>query len=142
MIVTLAHVLYSAVLLTVSYTDIRRGIVPNQIMYPALLLAMAGMFRAPGWRSRALGGLVGMVVFIIPILFYGLERAGMGDVKLALFIGLIVGFPTVIYALTITFFSGAIVGLVGIGLGKLTRRSTIPFAPFLALGALVLLWLQ
>lgn len=140
MVEVLTHIVYSLILLAVSYTDIRRGIVPNKIMYPALLLAVAGMFRSPGWRSGVLGGIIGMAIFIIPILIYGLERAGMGDVKLALFIGLILGFPAVIYALMIAFFSGAFVGLVGIALGKLDRRSTIPFGPFLALGGLALLW--
>jgi leader peptidase (prepilin peptidase)/N-methyltransferase len=62
---------------------------------------------------------------------------GMGDVKLATFIGLVVGFPSVFAALLIAFVAG---GLVGGGLlltGLKGRKDPIPFAPFLVAGGMV-----
>lgn len=136
------NVIYIIVLIAVSYTDLRWGKVLNKIIYPAIVLALLAMFYSPGWRSALTGGLVGAVTFIVPIFFYGLERAGMGDVKLALFIGLILGFPKIIYAFLISFLAGIIIGFIGILMGRLNRKSTMPFAPFLALGAVVLLFVQ
>ena len=62
---------------------------------------------------------------------------GMGDVKLAAFTGLVVGFPSVFIALLVSFVSG---GLVGGGLlltGLKGRKDPIPFAPFLVAGGMV-----
>jgi prepilin signal peptidase PulO-like enzyme (type II secretory pathway) len=95
------------------------------------------MFYSPGWRSALLGGLVGATFLIIPVLVYGSERAGIGDGKLGLFVGLVLGFPRVIYAFIISFIVAAIFAVIGIASGKLNRKSTIPFAPFLASGTLV-----
>ena len=134
------HVIYTSVLVVVSYTDIRRGIVPNRVSYPAILLATAAMFHGPGWQSALIGGGVAAAVFILPIILYGPDQAGVGDVKLGLFIGLIVGFPDVIWALAIAFGAGAAAALAGMVVGKLGRRSTMPFAPFLALGGIIVLW--
>lgn len=131
------YLIYSAILLTVSYIDVRQGIIPNKFIYPAIAFALVAMFYSPGWQSALLGGVVGTIFLIIPVILYGPERAGIGDVKLCLFLGLILGFPSLVYALIISFVVAAIFALVGIASGKLNRKSTIPFAPFLTLGALV-----
>lgn len=66
---------------------------------------------------------------------------GFGDVKLAFFMGLFLGYPNIIVALFLAFLSGAIIGLSAIVLGKKTLKSQIPFAPFLIAGILaVFFW--
>lgn len=132
------YLAYTAVLVGVAYTDIRERRIPNKVMYPALLAALVFMFYSPGWRTALLGAALGAFVFFLPVVSFG-RRGGMGDVKLAAFIGLILGLPGTFTALVIAVASAVVVGLVGVLLGKLDRRSTIPFAPFLALGALVTL---
>jgi leader peptidase (prepilin peptidase)/N-methyltransferase len=64
---------------------------------------------------------------------------GLGDVKLAAVLGLYLGIP-VATALLVAFGAGALAGLVMVVVGGWEARSrAIPFAPFLALGALVAL---
>ncbi len=69
---------------------------------------------------------------------------GYGDVKLAAILGLILGWPGIIAGLIFGIFFGGVAGLVYIAYTKLTHRyeafSAIPYAPFLILGALVLLF--
>jgi leader peptidase (prepilin peptidase)/N-methyltransferase len=61
---------------------------------------------------------------------------GLGDVKLAAVLGLYLG-RGVIAALLVAFVSGSLIGLVLIARnGWAARSRTIPFAPFLSLGAL------
>jgi prepilin signal peptidase PulO-like enzyme (type II secretory pathway) len=92
----------------------------------------------PGWPSSLLGGLATAALFLLPVLIFGSQRAGIGDVKLGLFVGLVLGFSTSLYwALLIAFGSGLLVGLVGILLKKWDRKSLLPFGPFLALGMVV-----
>ena len=63
--------------------------------------------------------------------------------KLAFFIGLIFGFSMTLYwALFVGFGSAALVGLVGILLRKMSRKSLLPFGSFLALGAIAFLITQ
>lgn len=62
---------------------------------------------------------------------------GMGDVKLALFMGLFLGYPKIILAFYIAFIVGAILGIFLIAFKKVDRKSQIPFGPFLILGTLV-----
>jgi prepilin signal peptidase PulO-like enzyme (type II secretory pathway) len=137
------YVAYIFVLIAVAYSDFRERRIPNRIIYPAILVALGAMFHLPGWGSALLGGAVAALVFIVPVFIYGPERAGIGDVKLAFFIGLIFGFSMTLYwALLVGFGSAALVGLVGILLRKMSRKSLLPFGSFLALGAIVFLITQ
>jgi len=137
------YLAYIVVLTAVAYSDFRERRIPNRIIYPAILVALGAMFHLPGWGSALLGGVAAALVFIVPVFIYGPERAGIGDVKLAFFIGLIFGFSMTLYwALLVGFGSAALVGLIGILLRKMSRKSLLPFGSFMALGAIVVLITQ
>lgn len=59
---------------------------------------------------------------------------GLGDFKLAIFMGLFLGFPDILVALFLAFFTGAIIGLGLIAAGKKGLKSEVPFGPFLVAG--------
>jgi prepilin signal peptidase PulO-like enzyme (type II secretory pathway) len=135
---------YIIALASVAYSDFRARRIPNRIIYPAILVALGAMFHCPGWdNAPLLGGAVAALIFILPVFIYGPERAGVGDVKLAFFIGLIFGFSmNLLWALLVGSGSAALVGLVGILLRKMSSKSLLPFGSFLALGAIALLITQ
>ena len=65
---------------------------------------------------------------------------GMGDVKLALVLGLFLGWlglGHVAAGLFLGFLAGAVIGAALLVTGRRTRRDHLPFAPFLAVGATV-----
>jgi prepilin signal peptidase PulO-like enzyme (type II secretory pathway) len=71
---------------------------------------------------------------------------GGGDVKLALLIGLALGFPTVLWALLVGVGSGAVTAVTLLIISRRqpqkqawNRKSQIPYAPFLCLGAIIAL---
>ena len=137
------YVAYIVVLVAIAYSDFRERRIPNRIIYPAILVALGAMFHFPGWGRALLGGVAAALVFIVPVFIYGPERAGIGDVKLAFFIGLIFGFDMPLYwALFVGFGSATLVGVVGILLRKMSRKSLLPFGSFLALGAIACLITQ
>lgn len=123
------------VLVYVSMTDIRERRIPNRVMFPALACALVGALLQPERWSLLLGGLVAGSLLLLPTLLYGLEKAGGGDIKLALFIGLLLGWPNIFPALLLAFTSASCFSLGGLLLGRLSRQSLIAFGPFLALGA-------
>lgn len=129
---------YVAVLLGVTYKDIRERRIPNVVIGPAILLATVALFFVfPGWRAGAIGAFFGAGVMLIPVVTMG-KKGGMGDVKLAFFMGLILGWPLILPALIIAHLSAATL-LIGVIFKWLDRHTLIPFGPFLALGTLILL---
>jgi leader peptidase (prepilin peptidase)/N-methyltransferase len=139
--------LYTAILAVILITDIERRLILNVVTYPAILLALVAGFLTPGmtWWSALLGGLIGFLFFLIAAavgtVLFGSGALGVGDVKLAAFVGLITGFPLVIAALMLTILSGAAVSLILLVTRARRLRDPIPYGPFLVAGAMVtLLW--
>jgi len=132
----------AGVLVVLSALDLQRGIIPNRIVLPAsaiLLLAQVALFpnRAQEW---VLAGLLAAVVLAIPPLL-GRRWMGMGDAKLALLIGVGLGwgvFGAVLIAFLCVFPVALLLLLLRGGLAA--RKTTIPFGPFLSLGALIVLF--
>ena len=65
---------------------------------------------------------------------------GFGDVKISLFMGIFLSWPNILVALSLAFFSGAIIGLILVALKKKGLKSEIPFACFLVPATLVTLF--
>lgn len=65
---------------------------------------------------------------------------GWGDVKLAVFMGLFLGYPGILMAMYLAFIIGALVSLGLIITKKATKKSLIPFGPFLILGTWLSWW--
>ncbi len=160
---TLLVTAYVCALVLVFFVDLRVRRIPNVVTYPAIALALVASPFVPGLgavRSLVGGGLsLGLFLLFYALAgpfarglarFQGREAPavpfGFGDVKLGLFIGLIVGFPTVLPAL---FIGSLALGVLALGVlvarlvaqGRQAFLSTIPFGPALVIGGLVgLLW--
>ena len=65
---------------------------------------------------------------------------GMGDVKLAVFMGLFLGYPKIVVTFYVAFIIGAIYGLILMILKKANKKSQVPFGPFMILGFFVAWW--
>jgi len=134
--------LAGAVLVLLAAIDLEHGIIPNRIVLPAfavVLLAQLALF--PGQALEwVLAALACAVALLIPNLL-GRSLMGMGDVKLGLLIGATLGWSA-IAALLVGFlltFPVAVVLLARKGLAA--RKATMAFGPFLALGALLVLFI-
>ncbi|MFH1508732.1 MAG: prepilin peptidase [bacterium] len=87
-----------------------------------------------------LAAIIGGGFFWILYFFSKEKWMGGGDVKLVILMGLFLGYPVILIALFIAFFTGAIFGLVLIALGKKKMSSKIPFGTFLVPGTLIALF--
>jgi leader peptidase (prepilin peptidase)/N-methyltransferase len=139
----LLFLIYGTILALILVTDLERRRIPDVIIYPAIALAAVAAFFTPGLEpgSALAGGLVGFAVYLVISLVgkvaYGPGAMGMGDVKLATFIGLIVGFPLIISAIVAAILSAGLTGLVLLVTRLRGRRDPIPYAPFLIAGTAV-----
>jgi leader peptidase (prepilin peptidase)/N-methyltransferase len=130
---------FCAVLVAVSAIDLEHRIIPNRIVLPAalvVLVANTARDLSPEW---ILAGLAASGFLLAAALVYP-AGMGMGDVKLALLMGLALG-KTVSVALMAGMLAAMIPGLVLIARhGAKGRKMGIPFGPFLAVGSVVALF--
>ena len=113
----------------------------NVMLAPAavvicLLSLLPGM---PGLGSTLLGGGVGLVVFFV-LYIIGRGRLGAGDVKLAGVIGLMTGYPAVWSALVGGVILGAVAALILLLTKRANLKTTMAYAPYLAVGAIITIW--
>ena len=127
------------VLAAVTVTDLERRIVPNRVVLPALAAALiVQTLREPGveWIVSALGA--GGFFLLAAILHPA--GLGMGDVKLAAFLGAWLG-RDVVVALFVGSLLAFVPAVVLLALkGSAARKIGLPFAPFLAAGGVVALF--
>lgn len=135
--------LFLALMPAITWIDIERRIIPNRITYPAFLgfagyVAVAWLFDGGTDPVRGLIGalLYGGGLFLVALVSRGM---GMGDVKLALVIGVVLGsiglrYVGVAAAGAVLF--GGVGGIVALAMGR-NRKAMIPFGPYMAAGAVV-----
>lgn len=122
--------------------DLRK--IPNAIVFPSwavvgLGLAVTGMVQGE-WDNVLRAGLaalaMGVAYFTLALLYPA--GMGMGDVKLAVLLGMVLGWygwPQVLVGFFAGFLFGAVWGLGLILIRRGGRKTAVPFAPFMILGA-------
>jgi leader peptidase (prepilin peptidase) / N-methyltransferase len=131
---------FCAVLVVVSATDLAHRIIPNRIVVPAAAIVLAAqtiLHPSPEWALAALGA----AAFLLAAAIAYPGGMGMGDVKLALLMGAMLG-RTVPVALMLGMLLALVPSVVLLARhGSAARKMGIPFGPFLALGSvLALFW--
>jgi leader peptidase (prepilin peptidase) / N-methyltransferase len=124
------------IIITVS--DIKYMLIPDKI-----LLFFAGIFLlerifiplSPWWDSL-LGATIGFTLLLV-ISIVSKGGMGGGDIKLYALLGFVLGTKLVLMSLFIATLLGALIGMIGIGLGLVERKKPIPFGPFIAVGTLI-----
>ena len=143
-----------SLMIVVALIDLEHGIIPNKIILPSLavLIILSPFWTELGLSRSFLGndGLVGtlinsilsglgsFLIFLIIAIIYP-NGMGGGDVKLGGVIGLLVGYPGALLALWLAVVSAGVIAIGLVVLGKLGRKDTMPFGPFLASGAVAAL---
>lgn len=128
-----------AVLVAVTVTDLERHIVPNRIIVPALVVALVVQTARDPSIEWIVASLAASGFFLIAALIYP-AGLGMGDVKMVAFLGAWLGAPVIV-----ALFAGSLLAVIPAVFilatqGRSGRKVGIPFAPFLAGGALIALF--
>lgn len=147
---TAGYLLLFGVLIAVSVIDVQQMRIPDVIVLPALVtsIALVVVVSLAEGRPRDIAiAAVGAGLYFGFLLFVHLvypRGMGFGDVKLAALMGLYLGWlgsswiesvALVLWAMLIGFVAGSAVGIVLLVIRR--RNEPMPFAPFLALGTIV-----
>ncbi len=130
---------FCATLVTISATDLSHRIVPNVIVLPAAAIVLTAMSVLEPSAEWALGAFGAALFLFLAALAYP-KGMGMGDVKLALLLGAMLG-RTVPVGLMLGMLSALVPAAVLFARhGSAARKMAIPFAPFLSFGGVVALF--
>jgi leader peptidase (prepilin peptidase)/N-methyltransferase len=133
------------ILLSIFFADLTYGLIPDVLVFILgacsfiyrLILTSNGIMQTGDFWSAIVSA------FTAFLFFYGLvfltrgKGMGMGDVKLAFSLGLMLGWPRTLVGLFLSFVIGAATSLVLVIFKARTIKQTIPFGPFLVVGTLI-----
>ena len=130
---------FCCVLVAISAVDVEHRIVPNVIVLPAFAIALPAQTLLHPSLEWALCALGASLFLFLALLAYP-AGMGMGDVKLALLMGAVLG-KAVAVALMLGMLAALIPGIyLLVRHGSKARKMAIPFAPFLAFGSVIALF--
>jgi leader peptidase (prepilin peptidase)/N-methyltransferase len=129
---------------TLVYTDLLTHRLPNVFTYGLIAWALVcgvvniplSLSLAPSIASVTSGLAAAAIFWVLNLVTRG--GMGLGDVKLAAGIGLVLGLghtSLVITAFALAFITGAIASLIGVATRRISLKSALPFGPFMMLGA-------
>jgi leader peptidase (prepilin peptidase) / N-methyltransferase len=141
-----AYLAFAFVCLVLAVIDATTRLLPNRITYPAfpvlagLLLVASVALGDFGRLGRGLLAAVAVGAFFLLLALISPRGMGLGDVKLAPTLGLALGWLSwgaVVVGVFTAFLLGGLVGLGAMLLLGLSRKSLLPFGPWLVTGALL-----
>lgn len=151
-LVLIVRSVFALVLVQVIFFDFEHRLILDRVMFPSMLLAVLvsltplvatglGLWRQAWWEGIVMGLVAGGVFLLLAVAgaaLFKAEALGFGDVKLALFMGLLLGWP---YTFTAIFYGVVLAGVASIGVivWRRSMKGTIAYGPYLAAGALIML---
>lgn len=146
-VVTFVQLVLACFLVVLVVYDIKHKILPDALVYSFDLLALISLFvggeswwHMPGWDSLLAGPLLSLPFALIWLISKG-NWMGLGDAKLVLGLGWMLGINAGINAVILAFWIGAVisVGWLFYTYKKFKPKTEIPFGPYLVLGMYIVL---
>jgi len=137
----------SCFLIVIFVYDLKHYIIPDKVVYPAIAITLIYNLQFTIYNQFSIFqfsifSAVGAAAFFAAIVLISQGKwMGIGDIKLAFLMGLVLGWPNTFVALFPAFFIGAIIGVGLILVGKKKLSSAVPFGPFLVTGTILALFL-
>ena len=141
---------WCCVFLVIIFIDWEHKLILNVITYPAMVIAVVFLavhtyvpgvvFMPP--QATLINGLISgaaLFVFFFLIVLIRPDAMGMGDAKLVALIGLVSGFPLVVFSMIIGIVIGGIVAIVLLATRKKGRKDVIAYGTFLGIGPIIAL---
>lgn len=135
-----------SIILVIATYDIKHKIIPDTLSLFLGIITFLGLFLFDAYGfyphvpsiSQFFAGFVMALPFALLWLVSKGAWMGLGDAKVAIGLGFLLGMSRVLTGMVLAFWSGAIIGLVLMFFSKKYNiKSEIPFAPFLMLGTLI-----
>ncbi len=132
------------VLVQVIFFDFEHRLILDRVMFPSMAVALLASLSGDPWFSGqdwwhgiatgVVAGLLFLLLAVVGSAIFKAEALGFGDVKLAVFMGLLLG--PLPYIVTALFYGVVLAGVAAIGVGvwKRSMKGSIAYGPYLAAG--------
>lgn len=135
----LRYTLTSIMLLAIFFYDLLYQEIPDSFSITGMLFALLGniALTSPPPLDFVIGAAAGASFFLAQILISRGKWVGTGDVLVGILMGIILGWKLLIVALFLSYIAGTIISFWLIASKMATRKTQIPFAPFLVTGTIL-----
>ncbi len=135
-IILAKSIVMTAILIIISFVDLRHRIIPNFMVIIALVIGIIFSFIAKTSLIDTILGMIagGGILFLLALVP---NAMGGGDIKLMFAIGAFLGLNRTLWALLLAFIISSIISIVLILLKIKGTKDYIPFGPFLSLGSFI-----
>ncbi len=134
--------LLSIILLAISFADLKIKAIPNWFLLAWVFICLLGPFISMKLTSASV-----LYALLINLFFFGgqwlLSKGkwlGSGDIIFGIGMAFLLGLEKNLVALVFAYLIGSIIGLTLIGLKLMSKKDSVPFTPFLAIGTLLSLY--
>jgi len=136
---------FSLSMLVITLIDLDHQIIPDAITIPGTLLALALVnWTDPTWLDALIGAAAGFaVLYGVGEIYHrstGIDGMGGGDIKMAAYMGAMLGWKGVLLAIFLGALLGSVAGITTMVIGKGHRRTALPFGTFLAPASVITLF--
>jgi len=132
------YLIIASFLIIIFVYDLKYYLILDKIVVPGMVVALIGNFLlGRNWLDLLLGAVIGSGIFLLQYTISRGKWVGGGDIRLGLFMGLILGWKLVLVALFISYLFGATIGVGLILLKRKKMQDTLPFATFLSVATLI-----
>jgi leader peptidase (prepilin peptidase) / N-methyltransferase len=133
--------LITCILIAIFVIDYEFQLIPDELSLAFFIISFSAviLFSEPVYPSLLSGFSVALFLLMLHLITYG-RGMGLGDVKLSLGIGILLGWPHTVSWLFSSFVLGAIVGIALLISGQAKLGKHIAFGPFLVIGFFIVLF--
>lgn len=132
---------FIAVMVFLFVYDLRWYLIPDIISLPAIVFFFSfNIFLSHDWLNWLISGIIGGGFFLVQFLISKGKWIGGGDIRLGVLLGVFLGWPNIVLALLLAYFSGTLVLTPFVLAKKKEWDSQIPFGVFLSTGAIICLF--
>lgn len=137
-LLTVVYALWTAILIVIFVYDLLHQLILDRVTIPAgFVIFISAYVTERTFDNLIIGALVGGGFFFLQYTLTSGRWVGGGDIRFGVLMGLMLGWPGVLFAIGLAYMVGALVGTVLVGLRKKKLSSAVPFGTFLAVATYV-----
>lgn len=138
------HAVFVSLLIVIIFTDLETQTIHDYLSFGGIVTGILYGLYTGGIISSLIAMVIGGLFFLsvrqIGWLIYKKEAMGEGDVLLATMLGAFFGMEGMVLSIMLSFLLGAVISLILLGLKVKKRGEEVPFGPFMAIAALIVVF--
>jgi leader peptidase (prepilin peptidase)/N-methyltransferase len=130
---------YAAFLIAIFFYDLLFSEIPDMFLFPLIGITLIGslILGKPDLTAMFIGVIIALFIFGGQYLVSKGAWLGEGDIYLSIAMALAFGWRLFLISVFFTYFTGGIAAIFLLAAKKVSKKSAIPFAPFMVLGTLL-----